>query len=153
MDTTRRTFLSTSGAAILAGAMQRAYGDPPPNSTIPDIRSALLAAGFNPDDPEAVLMAVVADVHISLNPATQSRWTDHLNNDLVREFNELQPHLTHLVFDGDVVNSHGAGSGLPRNQAFYEVARDEMRLFKSQLGRFRPDLEVVSVPGNQDTDK
>jgi hypothetical protein len=150
MKSTRRNFLLGSGATFLAGMLDRLPGQTSVGAQ--DIRPALLAAGFNPDAPDAVLMAIVADVHISLNPATQSRWTDHLNDDLVNEINGLQPRLTHLVFDGDVVNSHGPGSGLARNQVYYEIAREEMRLFKSQLGRFRSDLELVTVPGNHDTD-
>lgn len=132
--------------------MHRVLGDTVMNPTFPDIRSTLLANGFNPDDPDAVLMAVVADTHLNLNPQILSKWTDHLDDILVAELNGLQPQLTHLVFDGDVVMSNSPGAGLRRNGYDYIAARQEMQLFKQQLGRFRSNLDIVAVPGNHDTD-
>jgi hypothetical protein len=146
MSTSRRDFLIRTGATVLTGLW--GSGSAQTAGAPLDITAALAAAGFNPNDPTAALLAVTADVHINLN----TYWCDGLDGSLISEINSLVPRLTHVVFAGDVITSHSLTIGTPRYSRDYSIAREEMRTFRSQLARFREDLEVVMVPGNHDTD-
>jgi len=146
MNTSRRDFLIRTGATVLTGLWGSSSAQTPVAPL--DITAALIAAGFNPNDPEAALLAVTADVHINLN----TYWCDSLDNALISELNSLKPDLTHVVFAGDVITSHSLTIGTPRYSRDYSIARDEFRAFRAELAKFRADLDIVMVPGNHDTD-
>jgi hypothetical protein len=150
MSASRRQFLTTSGASLLAGSLGRLYAQEPPNTSPPDLRATLLANGFNPDLPGSALLAVAADVHINLSE--QGSPIDRLDDALVAELNELRPAPTHFAIAGDLICSNSLAVGSPRYPSHYAIARQEMQLFMGQLARFRQDLEVILMPGNHDTD-
>lgn len=118
----------------------------------PDITQLLLAQGFDPAAPGNCLMAIMGDTHMFLDPA-DSRYTDKLDDALVNELNGLTPGLTDLVLAGDLIVSHSQSVGIPRYPSIYARAREEMRVAKAQMQRFRPGISLWSIPGNHDTDR
>lgn len=139
-----------TGATLVAGAFERVAADAP--SSMPDIRALLQASGFNPDNPDSALMAVIADVHISTEPAN-ANYNMAIDDALVAEINGLSPAITDLAVAGDLVISHSRAIGEPRYPSSYAFAQQELALAKQQLTRFRSGMRLWSVPGNHDSDR
>lgn len=149
MQTTRRKFIVGTGAALVASRFDRAAAQTPAQ---PNIRALLQSSGFNPDDPNSALLAVIGDVHINLN-TNDSKYTDRFDDRLVAELNGLTPAITDLAIAGDLIIHHSVSIGGNRYPNDYALSRLEFRTAKAQIARFRPDMRFYAVPGNHDTDR
>ena len=136
----------------MGSALERVGADSVPSAPAPDIRALLESAGFDPDNPNSALMAVIGDTHICLN-TTSSKYTDRLEDALVNELNGLTPAISDLVFAGDLIVSHSEVIGSPRYPNSLPSARAEFQVAKAQMQRFRPGMNLWAVPGNHDTDR
>jgi hypothetical protein len=151
MASSRRQFLLHSAAAFAASSFESVFGDDDPLIQ-PNIRELLLANGFDPDLPGSALMAVIADIHIDLNP-TDPKFTDQIPDSLVSEINGLQPGLTDIALAGDLIVHNSVVIGAKHSQSAYELSRQEFRRVKEEIKRFRSDARLWAVPGNHDTEK
>lgn len=142
MNFPRRQFLRTGAAALLGTAVTARAQTPPM------LASALAAAGFQPGAPGHALLAVVADLHIDLNPGTT---LTEFDTALVNELNSLTG-LTDMVLAGDIITSHSNAAGQPRYPNAYANAREEFRIAKRQMNRFSGAYRLWAVPGNHDSD-
>jgi hypothetical protein len=152
MRGTRRNFILGTGAALVGSALERVGADDLPITNPPNIRDLLLASGFNPDDPESVLLAVIGDTHMFADPDS-SKYKLTLDDALVSELNGLNPGITDLVFAGDLIMSWSVAIAQPRYPNTYTYAHREFQAAKQQMARFRPGIRIWSVPGNHDTDR
>lgn len=149
MKKTRRQFIISTGAALAASTLPRVRADPAPP---PNITALLQASGFTPGGPNSALMAVIGDLHINLE-ASDPKFTEHFDDALVAELNELSPAITDLTIAGDIIVHHSVSIGGPRYPSHYALSRLEFRAAKTQMQRFRPDMALRAVPGNHDTDR
>jgi hypothetical protein len=152
MQPTRRNFLLGTGATLLASALERVAADGASVSLPPDIQLLLQSSGFNSNDPNSALLAVLGDVHINLDPS-DAKFTDRFDDRLVAELNSLSPAITDLAIAGDLIVHHSVSIGGNRYPSNYALSRLEFREARNQLARFRAGMRVYAVPGNHDTDR
>ncbi len=152
MITTRRNFILTTGTAFIGGTMNRASADEIPVAPPQDISSQLAASGFNPLSNNSAVLAVIGDAHICLMNDLPRYWTDKWDDGLINEINNLIPTVTDLAIAGDLISQHSVSVGGSRYPSVLLGAREEFRLAKQEINRFRSGMRVWAVPGNHDTD-
>jgi hypothetical protein len=154
MRKTRRDFLFTSSGALAASMVNSGRAQTSPSPVAPDIRSLLQASGFDPDRPgsDSALLAVIGDTHIVTDPSLPY-FNLSFDDSLVHEINNLSPQISDTVIAGDLIISHSRATAEPRYPTSYNFAKEEFRIAKQQMSRFREGLRVWAVPGNHDTDR
>ncbi|MGE9270674.1 MAG: metallophosphoesterase family protein, partial [Verrucomicrobiales bacterium] len=152
MQQSRRHFLCGSGALFVSSSLERLPASDAGDGGGTVLEQILSEAGFESNDPDSTLLAVVADLHINLD-VNSEKYLDQFDDTLVTEINELNPPITDLVLAGDLIVHHSLSIGGSRYESHYERSRSEFRAVAQEVQRFRDGIHVRAVPGNHDTDR